>query len=66
MAERVLSALPYDANPLNLSWTIFSAEAEKEGDFETLLDHWSEWVQIMKEEIRKCGVEPEEFFYNLK
>jgi hypothetical protein len=66
LAEKVLDTLPYDANPLNLSWTIFSTEAENEGDFETLLDHMSEWVQIMKEEIRKCRVEPGEFFYDSK
>jgi len=66
LAERVLATLPYDANPLNLTWTIFYVEAENEGDLETLLDHRSEWVQIMKEEIRKCGVEPGDFFYNSK
>jgi len=64
LAERVLGTLPYEANPINLTWTIFFVEAENEGDLETLLDHRDEWVQIMKEEIKKCGVEPGDFFYN--
>lgn len=60
LAEKVLNSLPYDANPLNLSWTIFYVENEDESD--TVLAHMSEWVQIMREEIGKYGLEPGKFF----
>lgn len=64
LAEKVLGRLPYDVNPLNLSWIILWVENEDESD--TLFDHRSEWIQIMREEIRKYGVEPGEFFYHSK
>jgi len=57
LAEKVFDNLPYDINPLILSWTIFKVEGEDEIDF--ILSHISEWQQIMREEIRKCGVEPD-------
>lgn len=60
LVEDVLGRLPYDANPLNLSWIILWVENEK--DFETISDHRSEWIQIMREEIRKYGIEPGEFY----
>jgi hypothetical protein len=64
LAEKVLDRLPYEANPINLSWTILLIENEDETD--TLNDHMPEWIKIMKEEIRKYGVEPGEFFYDFE
>jgi len=62
LAEEVLNGLPFDVNPLDLSWVILSVENKDEP--ETLSDHRSEWIQIMREEIRKYGLEPGESFFD--
>jgi len=57
LAEEVLTSLPYDVNPLILSWTIMMVENKDEAD--TLLDNMVKWKQIMREEIEKFGIKPE-------
>jgi hypothetical protein len=57
LAEEVLLQLPYDVNPLILSWTILKVENKDE--IQSLYDHKQVWKQIMREEIEKLGVEPE-------
>ena len=64
LAEEVYAALPYDVNPLILSWTIFNVENKRDsgGDLDEIaivLDHKLQWQQIMREEIKKIGIEPE-------
>ena len=57
LAKQVLKNLKTEsrkANPLNLTWAIFSVENADEGD--TLLEHVVEWREIMREEIEKLGV----------
>lgn len=64
LAEEVYATLPYDVNPLILSWTIFKVENKRDsgGDRDEIaivLDHMFQWQQIMREEIKKIGIEPE-------
>ncbi|MBU2262956.1 MAG: hypothetical protein KKF02_13730 [Proteobacteria bacterium] len=64
LAEEVFAALPYNVNPLILSWTIFKVENKRDsrGDRDEIaivVDHMFQWQQIMREEIKKFGIEPE-------
>jgi hypothetical protein len=64
LAQDVCDTLPYDVNPLNLSWTIFKVENRRDsgGDQDEIvivMDHMVQWQQIMREEIKKIGIEPE-------
>src|SRR5271157_5743637 len=56
LAKEVLRTLR-NVNPLNLSWAILMVE--NKGESINLYDRMSEWQQIMIQEIRKCGIDPE-------
>lgn len=63
LAEEVFATLPYNVNPLILSWTIFKVENERDSndrdEIAIVLDHKFKWQQIIREEIKKMGIEPE-------
>jgi hypothetical protein len=56
LAREVLRMLR-NVNPLNLSWAILMIENKDESV--NLYDRASEWQQIMIQEIRKHGIDPE-------
>ncbi len=56
LAERV--HWKWDVCPLDLSWSIFKAENQDEID--TLYDNEEGWKEIMREEIEKLGLDPED------
>ena len=60
IVDKVLRLLPYDVDPVTLSWRIFEVTNEKQ--LEALYTYKGYWIRIMKEEIRKCGVEPGDSF----
>ena len=56
LAKEVLRML-HNVNPLNLSWAILMVENKDESS--NLYDRMSEWQQIMIQEIKKYGIDPE-------
>ena len=56
LADKVL--FKYDVTPLELSWSILKAENEDEID--TLYDNEIAWRDIMREEIQKLGLTPDD------
>ena len=56
MIDNVL--LVYDICPLELTWSILMAE--NKGEIHTLYDHEDAWKEIIKEKIKKKGLDPED------
>jgi hypothetical protein len=56
LAKEVLRML-HNVNPLNLSWAILMVENKDEAI--NLYDRMSEWQNILIQEIRKYGIDPE-------
>jgi hypothetical protein len=56
LAENVLYR--YHVTPIELSWSILKAENKDELD--TLYANETVWKEIMKEEIEKFGLDPED------
>jgi hypothetical protein len=48
----------YKVCPIELAWSIFKAENEDETD--TLYENEIAWKEIMREEIEKLGLDPDD------
>jgi predicted transcriptional regulator len=57
LARLVYSSLPEKITPLGLAWHIYCVEHEDVKD--VIFENFSNWYKIMREEIKKQGVEPE-------
>ena len=56
LADKVMYR--YEVTPIELSWSIFQAENEDERD--TLYENEEPWKEIMREEIEKLGLDPDD------
>ena len=61
LADKIFYPLgdaPFGVSPIKLAWAIL--KAENDDDLDTLFGHEETWKDIMKEEMLKLGLNPEE------